>query len=211
MIRLKVKHVRKRSDVNHSPHVPSNIQQPHDIFGGWGHFPHSKSDSRSKYHHYDDHVLSLQGKVPELNRYLSWNRGVPVASRRGQILLAVFCSRFAPAACHCFNSGTVSTQGLCLVISSCCDSCLHRTSHRPPVTVKVQRAWVCTTIVSYRARVKQVSSVRRLTCKQAIELKTKNKCQKRVWHAGEKDEWKKKISSLETFDMETTENITLIR
>ena len=45
--------------------------------------------------------------------YLSWNRGVPMASRRGQILLAVFYSmRVLP-----MRLATVSTQGLCLVHS----------------------------------------------------------------------------------------------
>ena len=41
--------------------------------------------------------------------FRSWNRGVPMASRRGQILLAVFCCvYFLPhAACHCFNSGAL--------------------------------------------------------------------------------------------------------
>ena len=41
-----------------------------------------------------------------------------MASRRGQILLAVFLctARFAHAACHRFNSGTVSTRTLCLVL-----------------------------------------------------------------------------------------------
>ena len=51
--------------------------------------------------------VAAQSKAPELKRHLSWNRGVPMATRRVQILLAVFlCSaRFAHAACHCFNSG----------------------------------------------------------------------------------------------------------
>ena len=42
-----------------------------------------------------------------------------MARRRGQILIAVFLStaRFAHAACHCFNSGTVPTQGLCFVLA----------------------------------------------------------------------------------------------
>ena len=34
--------------------------------------------------------LTLHGKVPELKRNLIWNRGVPMASRRGQIMLTVF-------------------------------------------------------------------------------------------------------------------------
>ena len=42
---------------------------------------------------------------------LSWNKGVPMASRRGQISLNerfahAACHWFAHAACHCFNSGT---------------------------------------------------------------------------------------------------------
>ena len=36
--------------------------------------------------------FSIQNKVPELKRSLSLNRGVPMASRRGQILLAIVCS-----------------------------------------------------------------------------------------------------------------------
>ena len=58
----------------------------------------------------DGNVVLLLG-----TRQSPWveTRGVPVASRRGQILLAVFDStrglpmRFAHAACHCFNSGTL--------------------------------------------------------------------------------------------------------
>ena len=54
---------------------------------------------------------TVRGKVPELRRYLSWNRSVPMASWRGQILLAVFCStRVWP-----MRLATVSTQRLCLV------------------------------------------------------------------------------------------------
>ena len=58
-------------------------------------------------------VTVVQGKVPELKRCLSENRGVPIASQRGEILLTERILRHA--ACHCFNSGTVSDQGLCLV------------------------------------------------------------------------------------------------
>ena len=52
----------------------------------------------------------VHGKVPELKRYLSWNRGVPMASRRGHIFAYGFLchARFARAACHCFNSGAVA-------------------------------------------------------------------------------------------------------
>ena len=40
---------------------------------------------------------------------LSWNRGVCMASRRGQIVLVVFLfdARLARTACHCFNLGTL--------------------------------------------------------------------------------------------------------
>ena len=37
-------------------------------------------------------LWTVQSKVLALKRYLSWNRGVPMASRRGQILLAVVYS-----------------------------------------------------------------------------------------------------------------------
>ena len=59
----------------------------------------------------------VQSNAPELKRYLSRNRGVPMASRRGQILLAIFyyMSVLPHAACHCFNSGTISTQAFCFV------------------------------------------------------------------------------------------------
>ena len=48
-------------------------------------------------------------KVPELKRYRSWNRGVPMASRRGRIFLAGFLTVLilCHAACHCSNSGTL--------------------------------------------------------------------------------------------------------
>ena len=54
---------------------------------------------------------TAQGKVPELKRYAIWNRGVPRASRRGQILLAVFYSILVWP----IRPTTVWTQGLCLV------------------------------------------------------------------------------------------------
>ena len=73
--------------------------------------------------------VSFMGFMPHAlyqAKSLSWNRGVPMASRRGQILLAVFLldARFALAACHCFNSGAVLTQGLCLeCLDLFCFSC----------------------------------------------------------------------------------------
>ena len=59
-----------------------------------------------------------QGKVPAVKRSLSWSRGVPMASRRGQVFLVGFLTtRFLRHATHhCFNSGTVSTRALCLVL-----------------------------------------------------------------------------------------------
>ena len=47
--------------------------------------------------------------ISRMRKTLCWNRGVPMASRRGKILLAVFLSdaRFAHAAHHCFNSGAL--------------------------------------------------------------------------------------------------------
>ena len=55
---------------------------------------------------------------------LNWNRGVPMASRRGQNSARgfLFNTRFAHAACHCFNSGTISTQGLlsCTIFIAIC-------------------------------------------------------------------------------------------
>ena len=46
---------------------------------------------------------------PDQAKSWSWNRGAPMASRRGQILLAVFLldARFAHAARHCFNWGAL--------------------------------------------------------------------------------------------------------
>ena len=52
-----------------------------------------------------------QGKVLELKRYPNWNRGVLMASRRGQIPLAVFYSTHVLP----IRLATVSTQGLCLI------------------------------------------------------------------------------------------------
>ena len=66
----------------------------------------------------NDMCISIQGKGLELKRYLSRSRDVPMTSRRGQTLLADFFPLrvFARAAGHCFIWGTVSTQGLCLVL-----------------------------------------------------------------------------------------------
>ena len=49
----------------------------------------------------------IQGKVPGLKRYVRWNRGVFMASRRGQILFAVlyWLCVLRHATCHCFNTG----------------------------------------------------------------------------------------------------------
>ena len=48
----------------------------------------------------------------------SWNRGVPMASRRGHISLALFYSLcvLPMRPCHCFNTRAVSTQALCRVL-----------------------------------------------------------------------------------------------
>ena len=58
---------------------------------------------------FESPLFSVQRKVPELKRYLSWNRGVPMASRREQIFLAAFLTVriLRHAACHCFNSGAL--------------------------------------------------------------------------------------------------------
>ena len=57
--------------------------------------------------------FSAQSKAPELQTVPELKQGVFLASRRGQILLAVFLcnARFAHAACHCFNSGALLCAG----------------------------------------------------------------------------------------------------
>ena len=56
--------------------------------------------------------FSIQSLVPELKRYVNWNRGVPMASRRGQILLVVFL--LIRVLRHA-ASPLFSTQTLCFV------------------------------------------------------------------------------------------------
>ena len=51
----------------------------------------------------------VKNKVIELEWYLSWNRGVPMASKGGANFRFVFPTHayFTPMACHCFNSETL--------------------------------------------------------------------------------------------------------
>ena len=56
----------------------------------------------------------LQSKVPELKRYLSWIHGESEGANFACDLLSNL--RFAHAACHYSNSGTVSTQALCFLL-----------------------------------------------------------------------------------------------
>ena len=56
----------------------------------------------------------VRGKVPELERYLSWNSGKPHDAKRAwkRKSQAEFVPSDSPWKGPCFNSGTVSTQGL---------------------------------------------------------------------------------------------------
>ena len=69
--------------------------------------------------------FNVQNKVPELKRYPSWNRGVPMASQGRKICLRVFllCG-ICPV-----RLATVSTQELCVVCKIslvCMTRCLNR-------------------------------------------------------------------------------------
>ena len=60
---------------------------------------------------YSYSALSVRSKVPEVKRGRSYGE----SEGENSVCSFLSNSRIAPATCHCFNSGTVPTQGPCLV------------------------------------------------------------------------------------------------